>query len=185
MTDMNDVDEIEYICENDICCHKNWKLIKTGNTTRKVLHSVDDEPSCREKDGALYWYKDGLPRDEGDQPAYIGADGTRSWYKKGLCHRDGDEPAIICANGTKQWYKDGFLHRDGDQPAYICGKGSQMWYKCGKLHRDGDKPAIILDNPRCYFYYKDGTFYRQKKWINGDYFLDGKLIKSPKSCIIL
>ena len=58
--------------------------------------------------------------------------GNLFWYREGKIHRDGDQPAIIYANGIQKWYKDGKVHRDADKPAIIYVNGTQLWYTDGK-----------------------------------------------------
>lgn len=105
------------------------------------VHSFDDEPAVRYKDGVV------------------------CWCKHDKLHRDGDKPAVVYKSGSQEWWINGKLHRDNDLPAvvYVPNGMYEWWDQNGKLHRDSDKPAVI----RCtgwittYEYYLNGRFIKK------------------------
>jgi len=79
--------------------------------------SYNGNPSYIGHDGTLEWHSEkGELHSEDDKPACMDKDGTLFWYKNGERHRGKYKPAVIRPDGTLLWYIDGNLIKRKDPP---------------------------------------------------------------------
>ena len=109
----------------------NFKLGKA------IFHRDNDLPAIEYRNGAKWWYKNGLCHRENDLPSIEFPSGGKYWYKNGLLHRDEDLPAVIRFNGReKYWFKNGLKHRHNDLPAVEFVSGEKEWWTNGVKIRE-------------------------------------------------
>lgn len=117
-----------------------------------VLHSFDDNPSCKSRNKSE-WYRNGKLHRENDLPARLITDDNEqptleAYFYNGKFHRENDEPAYIVTNCYKIWYNH------GDIQHILWNDGAEKWFKNGLLHREGGLPALIhADGTNEYFEY--------------------------------
>lgn len=88
------------------------------DSSRTVLHSVDDKPAKT-------------------------LDNCQHWYRNGKLHREGDRPAII-DGPVNIWFQWGHVHRDDDKPTLTTNRQS-VWSSEERIHRY-KHPAMMIDN---------------------------------------